>query len=115
MLGFSRSSFMVVFVVMFGSPYSAANAESDTHASIPSAHTIVLIHFIFWDILHSAAAYPAVLSFVMIYCITNLPLVKEISVQYGACTAPQILLYWSRIFLRVEGAESYALSAGIEI
>ena len=46
MLGFSRSSFMVVFVVMFGSPYSAANAESDTHASIPSAHTIVLIHFI---------------------------------------------------------------------
>ncbi|EFQ05515.1 hypothetical protein HMPREF9436_03032 [Faecalibacterium cf. prausnitzii KLE1255] len=55
------------------------------------------------------------LFFVMIYCITNLPLVKEISVQYGACTAPQILLYWSRIFLRVEGAESYALSAGIEI
>ena len=46
MLGFSRSSFMVVFVVMFGSPYSAANAESDAHASIPIAHTIVLIHFI---------------------------------------------------------------------
>ena len=109
MLGFSRSSFMVVFVVMFGSPYSAANAESDTHASIPSAHTIVLIHFIL--------GHPPFCSgvFVMIYCITNLPLVKEISVQYGACTAPQILLYWSRIFLRVEGAESYALSAGIEI
>ena len=114
MLGFSRSSFMVVFVVMFGSPYSAANAESDTHTSIPSAHTIVLIHFILGHPpFCSGVSCRAFLCYD--YCITNLPLVKEISVQYGACTAPQILLYWSRIFLRVEGAESYALSAGIEI
>ena len=88
---------------------------SATFWAIDAGVAITAISTSFWDILHSAAAYPAVLFFVMIYCITNLPLVKEISVQYGACTAPQILLYWSRIFLRVEGAESYALSAGIEI
>lgn len=49
MLGFSRSSFMVVWVVMFGSPYSAANAETARHTAthrVPTAAKNFFIGFL---------------------------------------------------------------------